>query len=149
MSQWAVSIAKLQENRSSEKETVTAIMKLRDQALLRFETNVTGATTGNGAFVTLWSATVPKNSTWNVTASVTGRGTTGGAAYALAGGVQDFAGVASVIGGGFPGITIIGEDAVAMNAKWDLTGSVLSLQVRDDAVQPMAWKAFVTALSSQ
>lgn len=146
MNNFAVSISQIQAH-SSDREKLRVGEQLRTQALLRFETNATGTSDGAGTWLTLWSGTVPANSSHAVRAQVVGRGTTRGAVYEISAGAQDFAGTASLIGGGFV-VTVALEDAVAMDVRWLLTGSVLALQVRDDAVQAMAWKAFVSAVTT-
>ena len=147
MSDLSVPISQLIEGRSNEKEVFKTVNKLRDQSLLRYENKATGATLGAGAYVTLWSATVPRNSSWHITATTVGRGTTGGAAYEQSVGVQNFAGVVTVIGG-TEQVTFIREDNAAMDATFSLTGDVISLTVRDDAVQPMTWNTWVAALGT-
>ncbi len=143
---FAVSISQIQAH-SADKEKLRVGEQLRTQALLRFETSAMGTSDGLGTWLTLWSGTVPRDASVAVRAQVVGRGTTGGAVYELSAGAQDFAGTASLISGGIA-ITVALEDNAAMDSRWTLTGSVLALQVRDDAVQAMNWKAFVAAVTT-
>lgn len=147
MSDLTVSISQLQEGRSKERETFRVVNKLRDQALLRYENKVTGATLGAGAYITLWSATIPRDTSWHLETLIIGRGVTGGAIYEIAIGVQNFAGAVTVIGGA-QNVTVQLEDNAAMDATFALTADVLSLQVRDDAVQAMNWTAWVSSLGT-
>jgi hypothetical protein len=132
---------------SSDIEKLRVLNKLRDLAVLRYETNASGTSDGAGTWLTLWTATVPTNASANVCAQVIGRGTNEGAAYQLSCGVQDFGGTTSLISGGFA-LTVVLEDAAAMNARWQLAGSLLALQVRDDAAQAMKWRAFISAVTA-
>jgi hypothetical protein len=143
---FAVSISQIQAH-SSDAEKTRVWEQLRTQALLRFETSASGTSDGAGTWLTLWSGTCPTNASFAVRAQIVGRGTSEGAVYESSAGVQDFAGVASLIGGGYT-LTVALEDAAAMNTRWTLTGSELALQVRDDAVQAMRWKAFITVVGT-
>lgn len=144
----AVSISQLTEGRSKEKETFIVVNKLRTQALLRGEFATDLKTTGNGVFATLWSATIPDRSTWTVQATITGRGTTGGASYVLVTSPQNYAGAVSIVGGGTWSVLYAAEDAAAMDAQLVLNGDVLELNVQDDGVQPMTWRAFVSCVGA-
>lgn len=147
MSDLNVSISRLTEHRSNEKEVFTAINLLRAQALLRFETSATASTAGDGTYVPIWSATIPLNSSWYIDTTVVGRGTAGGASFEKCLAVQNYAGTVTVIGGTAQG-TFIRRDSVAMDSKFNLTGDLLTYEVRDDAVQAMTWKAFIVALGT-
>jgi hypothetical protein len=140
----AVSISQLQEGRSGEKEKTRVINQIRDQVLLRYENAATVTTTGNGVYATIWSATMPKNSSWYIDTITIGRGVTSGCAIEQCVGLQDFAGVASVIGGTAQ-VTFTRVDVAGMDVKFTLVGDVITLQVRDDGAQAMHWKSFIVA----
>ncbi len=147
MSDFNVSISQLIEGRSGDKEKFRVWDQLRTQALLRFETSATGTSDGAGTWLTLWSGVVPTNSSVMAKAAIIGRASAKGAAYEVAAAAQDFGGVTSLVGGGYTTIVSL-EDAITMDARWSLTGSTLALQVRDDATQAMAWRAFVSAVTT-
>lgn len=146
MTDFSLGISSLQP-KSSDVEKLRVWNRLIDLAAGQFQATADGISDGAGTYLTLWSGTVPRNSSVAVRAKVVGRGTSRGAVYELSAGAQDFAGTASLIGGGFT-LTVALEDAAAMDARWTLTGSLLALQVRDDAVQAMTWRAWVAAVTT-
>ena len=143
MSDLTLDIARLIQGKDTDLQTFRVVNKLRDQELLSYRTSASVTTAHTGVFTTLWSATIPRNSSWVFEATIIGRGGSEGASYRALGAVQDFAGTASVVGGSFPAVTVIGEDAAAMDSKWLLTAGLLSLQVKDDGLQSMNWEALI------
>jgi hypothetical protein len=131
----------------------TATQDERDKLLIQLQRQASqwspverlASTLGAGAYVTLWALTVPLGISY-VWAEVIGNGSTGGAVYEMVVGVRNLAGVVTVVGATGQ-ITFIREDQAAMDSKWDLTGAVLSIQVRDDGTVPMNWKAIVSTAS--
>jgi hypothetical protein len=144
---FAISIAQLQQKRSQDKETFNAVNALTKQALLRFEQNATGTSDGAGTWLTLWSGTMPKDCKFSIDSSVSGAGSTGGFAGRLTVGLQDIGGTVGVIGATSQ-VVWEREDVAAMDHRFDLTGSVLSIQVRDDGTVPMTWKVFIEAVGT-
>jgi hypothetical protein len=146
MSDFNVSISHLQEH-SNDKERYRVWEQLRQQALLRFETNASGDSDGLGTWLTLWSGTIPENTKWTIQADFIGWGSTGGASYQLVTGVQNIAGVAAPIQATSQ-ITFQREDEAAADFQFDLTGTLFSVQVRDGGVVPMTWKVYISALGT-
>lgn len=136
----------LVEKKSDERnvrELVNAIRSNADTWLQ--QVRVRGKTIGDGNYVSLWTDTIDVGSFY-LRAVVLGRGTTSGAWYEIQEGLQNFAGTVSVIGGSAAIVTR--EDAGAMDAKFTVTGTSVSLQVRDDAAQAMAWTAILNVTSA-
>lgn len=132
----------LSEKRSDEQNVFSLVNQLRAVAVLRSQTRVRGTSDGAGTWLTLWADTIPQNASVMVTADVVGRGASEGAAYTITAGVQNFAGVVTVIGGTAQ-VTFQREDNAAMDVQFNISGEDIQLQVRDDAVQAMAWRADV------
>jgi hypothetical protein len=141
-----VSLSELKPGISDQKEQFRVINKLSDQEHLRFKTTAQCTTDGAGTYKTIWSATIPNTSSWYIDTTLIGRGVTSGCSFEKCLAVQNYAGTVTVVGGTSQG-TFIRRDAVAMDSKFNITGAVLSYEVRDDATQAMNWKVFVEALS--
>lgn len=100
-------------------------------------------TPGDNVYKTIWTDTLDAGSCF-LDILIIGRGTTGGCWYVEQAGLQNFAGVLTVIGA--TGSTITRKDAALMDEKLIFSGTTVSLQVRDDGVQPMTWTAVVSVL---
>lgn len=146
MNPFAVSISGLTQGKSNGKETFKTVNTLVAQELLRGNFGVDGASLGTGLNTVVWSAVVPRNSSWTITATVTGRGTTGGASLMVIFGVEDFAGTTTVIGGGTWTALFTQFDVAGMDAQLLLSGNTVTLEVIDDGVQPMNWRAFISCV---
>ncbi len=146
MSDFTVSMSQLQSH-SNDVEKYRVWEKLRQQALLRFETNGSGTSDGAGSWLILWQGTVPTDTKWTVNAEITGSGTTGSAVYYLSVGIQNIAGVLTPVAVTAQ-LTFVREDQAAMDCNFDITGTVFSIQVRDDGTVPMKWKVFIDAVGT-
>jgi hypothetical protein len=135
------SISTLQEH-SSDKEKLRVWNQLIAQAKLRYETSATGTTDGAGTWLTLWSATVPMDTSVGLRAELVGRGSSIGALFETSCGFQNFAGTTTYIGATFS-VTVNLSDVPAIDVRWAKTGSLVSLDVRDDGFQAMSWSAFI------
>jgi len=144
---FAISIAQLQQKRSQEKETFNAVNALTKQALLRFEQNATGTSDGAGTWLTLWSGTLPRDCKFAIDSTVSGAGSTGAFGGRITVNLQDVGGVVTVTGGSSQ-VVWEREDVAAMDHRFDLTGSVFSVQVRDDGTVPMTWKLMLEAVGT-
>lgn len=138
----AFNLPALHEPRSDKKEEYKLINALRDCVAVWGDGQFTGDTLGDGAYVTLWSSDVPAGA-WRVRADVTGIGSTGGAVYQIDLAVSNPDGITAVTIGGTAQMTFQREAVAAMDARLDLTGTMLALQVRDDGVVAMSWKAIL------
>ncbi len=132
---------------SSDKEKYRVWDQVRLHATARFETSAAGTSDGAGNWLTLWLGTVPADTTWHINAEIDGKGTTGGAVYYLSVGIQNVAGVLTPIAVTAQ-LTFIREDQAAMDCNFDITGTVFSVQVRDDGTVPMTWKVFLDAVGT-
>lgn len=142
----SITYAPLIEKKSDERNVREVVNQLQQLASnWTQQVRVRGATAGDGTYVSLWTDTMPVGS-YFLSATVLGRGTTGGAWYRVWEGLQNFAGTVTVIGGSAN--VIQKEDAAAMDAKFTVTGTSVSLQVRDDAAQGMTWVAIVEVMSA-
>lgn len=102
-------------------------------------------TNATGAYVTAWSEDVPDQVTWLVTASVAARAVSGGSARAG----YVFAGAFYRDGGALTqqGITaslFSAESVLAFDARFNILGNTLQVQVLDDGARTVDWQAVVT-----
>lgn len=128
--------------KATQAERDKLLIQLQRQNSLRSPVEASVSTPGNGAYAVLWFGEAPLG-TWLVEASMAGNGTTGSAIYQLVAGVRTVGGVSTLVGGGYTTL-VAAEDGAAMDARFVLTAGVLYLQVRDDGVQPMDWRAVVS-----
>lgn len=96
---------------------------------------------GAGTYLTLWSETIPTDRTWFVTAQVLGRVAAHNAAYQISGLFKNDSGTSAQVGATASVVSI--ESDAACDARFSLSGSVLSVQARDDGSHVMTWKAIV------
>lgn len=102
---------------------------------------------GAGTYLTLWSEIIPTNRTWFVTAEVVGRVAGHFAAYQLSALFENTDGTAAQVDTTTAVVAI--ESDAACDAKFDLTGTTLSVQVRDEATTAMSWRAIVQVFPSE
>lgn len=107
----------------------------------------TYASDGAGTYLTLWSDSIPTDRKWLVTAEVIGSGGSHHAGYLKQGLFVNVAGTASQVGATAAVVSI--ESDAACDAKFDLTGTTLSVQVRDEATTPMDWRANIWLTASE
>lgn len=101
---------------------------------------------GAGTYLTLWSDVIPTGRRWTVVACVGGSADTVDAAYQIAGTFKNLAGTVSQIG--TTTAVVSHESAAGCDAKFDVTGTTISVQVRDDAAAAMTWDGFVEVRAS-
>jgi hypothetical protein len=137
---------KLIERKSDEQDVFSVVNELWAHLLVRPAFRVRGSTVGDGSYVAVWSDTVPTGAGVYLKAVVIGVGTGNNAWYEIQAGVKNTAGVLAVIGA--TAVTVQREDAAAADARFSTSGTTVSLEVRDDAVNSMNWTADVSYMAA-
>lgn len=134
----------------ANRETIPFAREVR-AALNQVGTQLRNAvTTGTGAYVVAWTATMPTKTVWLVTAYVTGLSSSGAAqswGYTLQ---ALFSSDATAVVLQVGATTVLGsyETAAAADARLRVATSVPVLEVADDGVSPGNWRCQVVILAS-
>jgi len=105
-------------------------------------------TAATGAFANIWTSDpVPTDSSWSVHVRVLGQSTAGAAQTADYGRVALFRNTAGTLAqvGATQALWSI-ETAAAMDVRLQVSGQTVTLDVRDDGVSTIAWKAHIRIL---
>ena len=137
---------RLTEEKSDKRNEYELINQLRNNLALTIRARAATTTPGDNAYKAIWTDTIKDGQSIYMSYVVIGRGTSGGIWVEEKAGLQDFAGVVSVIGG--TGSTLSRRDAALMDEKLSFSGETLTISVRDDGVQPMSWTAFITIVGA-
>lgn len=137
---------RLTEKKSDKRNEYELINQLRNNLSLTIRTRAAVNTTGDNAYRAIWSDTIKAGQSIYMSYVVIGRGTTGGMWVEEKVGVQDFAGVVTVIGA--TASTLSRRDAALMDEYLDITGETLTIFVRDDGTQAMSWTAFISIVGA-
>ncbi len=137
----------LVENRSDQRAAVAFAVQARKVLCQRYQDEFTLTTTASGAYEAIYtSETIPDDSAWEFDALILGRATAGGAArarYEFAGLVYRESGGAATLEGGAFTVLVAIESVAGFNAQLSVTGNTVSVDVRDDGVRTMDWRALV------
>ncbi len=132
----------------ANKEVIPLLKKLRDAVNQIVAGAFTLTTAASGAFTNIWTSDpVPTDTTWGVRVRVVGHSTAGAAQTADYGRVATFRNTAGTVAqvGATQSLWSI-ETAAAMDVRVQVSGQTIQVDVRDDGVSTVAWKAYVEYL---